>query len=115
MLDQPTALLRRDDLGHRRCERRADVHERLGQRRITDFLRTVDQRHLIVGIDDAVAIPLEDAAMADHAEAMELRGTQRPLLAAPWTAAPSARASTISRCHTEGLPWNSPSIRTIVL
>src|SRR5580658_5774581 len=36
----------------------------------------MSKRHLIVAVDDSVAVPRKDLSVADHAEAMQFRGAQ---------------------------------------
>ena len=57
---------------------RANVHHRLGQGEIAGFGRAVDDRDLVVILELAVAIGLEDPADAVHAERMQLGRPQSP-------------------------------------
>ena len=60
-----------------RGQGRADVDHGLGQREVAGLGRPVDHRDLVVVLELAVAIRLEDAADAAHAERMQLGGAQR--------------------------------------
>ena len=63
--------------GRRRSLKRiADVNQGLGHRPETEFLGPMQQRDLVVSVQNAVPVPLEDCAVSDHAVGIEFRGPQ---------------------------------------
>ena len=60
----------------RQGQRGAQVHHRLGQRRIPQMWRPIDQCHLVVVVNLTVAERLEDPTTADHAEPVQLGRAQ---------------------------------------
>ena len=66
--DGVSGQLLEDASGDRRLACRTHIHHRFAERQVIGLLRSVNECHFIIILQDAVAVPLVYASYSDHPE-----------------------------------------------